>query len=202
MFKNGKEKYSTPVSQHVPTTGLTFGRKNDPTVDLTQDNSTGYFKGELDEFRIWNNLLSPAQITSGMRIQVPRNSANLVAAWRFDDGVGAIAVATQEDFNATLGGEISKHQPLWSKQTAPLGSSQGSLTFDGNKNVLTLPPTVLDGASNVTTTFWIQTAKTNTSWLSQLQLQAGASLSGDMVTVTDGQYADLPATVLGDWGTE
>ena len=45
-------------------------------------------------------------------------------------------------------------------------------------------------------------AATDPSLLSILVLNSGANLSSGTLTLTDNQYADIPADTMGDWGTE
>ena len=45
-------------------------------------------------------------------------------------------------------------------------------------------------------------ANKDDSALSKVQLHNGASVAGGVLTLTESQYADIPASVLGDWGTD
>jgi len=48
-----------------------------------------YFKGKMDEVRIWNSVLSQAEIQSNMSTP-PASATDLVAYWSFNDGEGLL----------------------------------------------------------------------------------------------------------------
>ena len=50
-----------------------------------------YFKGMIDEVRIWNVARSPQEIQDNMSQSVPADSSGLAAYWKFDEGQGGIA---------------------------------------------------------------------------------------------------------------
>lgn len=45
-----------------------------------------YFNGELDEIRIFNTVLTQAQIIAGINESIPGNTPSLVGYWNFDYG--------------------------------------------------------------------------------------------------------------------
>lgn len=47
-----------------------------------------YHKGIIDEFRIWNKVLSPAEINTAMNTQIPAGTPNLTGCWRMDEASG------------------------------------------------------------------------------------------------------------------
>jgi hypothetical protein len=50
--------------------------------------STNRFDGEIDEVSIWNTVLTSAEIRQSMCQKLKGNEGNLLAYYRFDDGVG------------------------------------------------------------------------------------------------------------------
>lgn len=50
--------------------------------------TTQYFKGNIDEFRLFKSVLTPYEIARDYSRLIPSESANLVGYWRFDEGVG------------------------------------------------------------------------------------------------------------------
>lgn len=57
-----------------------------------QDQSQFFYKGTLDEVRIWNVRRSEAQINASMNVQIDPGSSGLVAYWQMDEGTGDTAV--------------------------------------------------------------------------------------------------------------
>jgi alpha-tubulin suppressor-like RCC1 family protein len=65
--------------------------------------SSGYFQGELDEFRIWNKVRTPSEIQDNMRRRLSGTESNLVAYYRFDERGGNMTFdATPGRRNGTL----------------------------------------------------------------------------------------------------
>ena len=53
------------------------------------------FDGQVDEFRIWNSAITPAQIQANMSNRLPSGTAGMTAYYRFDEGSGT----TVSDFS-------------------------------------------------------------------------------------------------------
>ncbi len=51
-----------------------------------------FYKGKLDEVRIWNVARSQAQIQSSMKHRLTGQEPGLVGYWRFDEGTGVTAI--------------------------------------------------------------------------------------------------------------
>lgn len=70
-----------------------------------------FFKGLIDEVRIWSIPRTPAQLSAGMSQALSGSEPGLVAYYRFDEGNGATAgnsAATGSDYNGTL-----TNGPVW-----------------------------------------------------------------------------------------
>ena len=85
IYLNGN--YQGKVNGGVgATTGL-------PLQIGTTNNSAAYggefLNGAVDEVRIWSRMLKPEEIKAGMYDTVPANSPNLVAYYKFDQGIAA-----------------------------------------------------------------------------------------------------------------
>lgn len=52
--------------------------------------AAGYFKGIIDEVRIWNSARTQAVIQSKMNQQLPGANAGMVARWSMNEGCGAV----------------------------------------------------------------------------------------------------------------
>jgi hypothetical protein len=83
---------------------------NDPGPDVNLSNLTigrfvnNYFKGQLDQFRIWNAERTEAQIREGMYEEYPGNTGNLIGSWRFDEDGGSTLV---NDVNPSQTGTLN-----------------------------------------------------------------------------------------------
>lgn len=60
------------------------------TIGVDFPINTEYWKGKIDEVKIWDEALSPSQVISAMGAATPR-SRSLMGYWRFNDGSGVIA---------------------------------------------------------------------------------------------------------------
>jgi hypothetical protein len=60
-----------------------------------------YFDGNLDEVRIFNTVLTQAQIVAGMNQSIPGNTPNLVGYWNFNEGTADLSPSGN---NGTLEG--------------------------------------------------------------------------------------------------
>lgn len=74
-------------------------------ADTQVSAGSGYFGGEMNEFRIWNNSLGQDQIRAN-RISAPTGNENgLIVSYRMDEGSGnTLEDATQNNIDATVNG--------------------------------------------------------------------------------------------------
>ena len=72
------------IANPVPPTGLRFGRQFD---DYAGDYA-GYWPGSIGDVRVWNRVLSAAEISASLTNQLTGSEANLVANWQFKEGTG------------------------------------------------------------------------------------------------------------------
>ncbi|HSH17241.1 MAG TPA: LamG domain-containing protein, partial [Verrucomicrobiae bacterium] len=98
--------YRNGVLEAIEASGAgTFARGN---FDLNLGNNFGgsgvnFFRGELDEFRVWNVVRSPEQIAANLNARLAGNEAGLVACYRMDEASGtALVDATTPANNGTL----------------------------------------------------------------------------------------------------
>jgi hypothetical protein len=103
-------------TQEAQTTSGSTAQLNAPsTINFggnTIDNR--YFKGTMDEVRIWNVARTTAQIQGAMKTRLAGNEAGLVGYWRFDDGSGSVAIDSSGSANsASLGAGTVAAQPAW-----------------------------------------------------------------------------------------
>ena len=64
-----------------------------------------FFRGAMDEVRLWNVVRTPEQIAASFATTVPANSPGLVAYYTFDEGAGAtVQDRTGNGLNGTVNG--------------------------------------------------------------------------------------------------
>jgi len=64
---------------------VSIGRNGAPT-------SQAFWRGKLDDVRIWNTVRTGAQISANYRNQLNGAQTGLVANWKFDEGSGTVAL--------------------------------------------------------------------------------------------------------------
>ena len=116
-----------------------------------------YYHGKIDEVKLYNTSLSSAEVAT---LTEPGFTNSQLAYWKFDDGAGTSASDSSGNGNtATL-----VNGPAWTSTSTPpsIFSNSHSLSFDGSNDRVDIPNTILNGATNVTSTFWIKTSKFGT----------------------------------------
>ena len=85
-YKNGNAISTTEVSGDLEWLGspnnLTFGA-------FTKDGVSGYYKGKIDEVRLWNIARSGQQIKASRAIALGGDEEGLVGYWQIDEGSGS-----------------------------------------------------------------------------------------------------------------
>jgi hypothetical protein len=97
------------------TSGSTAQLNARSTIDFGGNTiDSRFFKGMMDEVRIWNVARTTAQIQGAMKTRLAGNEAGLVGYWRFDDGSGSSAIDSSASANpASLGAGTAAAQPAW-----------------------------------------------------------------------------------------
>ncbi len=120
---------------HVSTVTHGLGLlKHDPLIDLyfgaglPVELQNEYFKGELDEIRIWDYPRTPLEIQSTWSAALVGTEPGLVGYWRFDEGAGQVAhdsslLGHHGQLGATPLAEPS--DPEWRSSGVPLGPCSG-----------------------------------------------------------------------------
>ncbi|MEU3173021.1 LamG domain-containing protein [Streptomyces sp. NPDC007000] len=86
-----------------------------------QGRTIGYFKGAVDEVRIWNRVRSATELTEDMNHRLIGNEPGLVAYYRFDEGTGTTAYdQTDNALHGTLSADVQ-----WTGSDAPVGDHPG-----------------------------------------------------------------------------
>ena len=108
-------------TQEVQTTSGSTALLNAPsTIDIGGNTIDGrYFKGTMDEVRVWNVARTAAQIQGAMKTRLVGNEAGLVGYWRFDVGAGNVALDSSGSANsAALGAGTAAARPAWTSPGA------------------------------------------------------------------------------------
>ncbi|OGV75042.1 MAG: hypothetical protein A3K18_14425 [Lentisphaerae bacterium RIFOXYA12_64_32] len=99
-------------------------------ADSTNLGSGAFFKGRIDEIRIWNTARAAEDIQADMGHTLTGTESGLMAYYRLDSGTGSTAYdATANAKNATLGGAAGT-QPAWSTNPAPIASRMLTVLFN------------------------------------------------------------------------
>jgi hypothetical protein len=81
-------------------------------------NASNFFRGIIDEVRIWNIARTPAEIQQHMNTTLTGSRSGLVGYWQFDEGSGTIAYdSSGHSNNGTL-----INGPTWITSSTPITS--------------------------------------------------------------------------------
>jgi hypothetical protein len=114
----------------------------------------GYFKGSVDEVRIWNLALSQASISNNMTQQIT-SAAGLVGRWGMNEGSGSIAASTGSA-SGVNGALINS--PVWTTGSSfsPITNATNvSLNFGGSNAYVNFANPSLLGLTSWTLEAWI-----------------------------------------------
>ncbi len=153
-----------------------------------------YFKGQIDEVRIWNDVRTQAEITANMNTELTGSEPNLVAYYQFNETSGTVAAEGVNNYDGTL---VNMTDADWVPSTVFDFSWDGSTDTDWNTaanwssnsvptnvNNLTIPtglsnyPTIASGTSAASKTIAMASG-------TSLVASGTATLSGD-ITYTRG----------------
>jgi len=114
----------------------------------------GFFKGSMDEVRIWNSALSQATIAGNMTQQIT-SAVGLVGRWGLNEGSGTTAASTGSaaGVNGTL-----FNSPSWTTGTSfsPItAASDCSINFGGTNAYVTFGNAAALGLTQFTLEAWI-----------------------------------------------
>jgi hypothetical protein len=123
--------------------------------------SNDYFRGVMDEIRVWNVARSQAQIQTSMNTSVPTNSTGLRAYYKLDESAGTSpADATGNGYNGTL-----TNGSIWQvPSTSVLGGSQATFLWSpGGQTTNTITAATSGTYSAVVTSAGCQSASVSSS---------------------------------------
>jgi len=94
--------------------------------------SSQYFRGWIDEVRIWNRGRSHQEIKSTMSVALTGYEPNLLYYWRFDDHGSTITRSSAFHLYALLGGGYPDAMPTFIPSTAPISAPSGTIPNNPN----------------------------------------------------------------------
>jgi len=87
-----------------------------------------YFRGEIDDVRVWKFARSQQEIQSTMNTALSGAEPGLLYYWRFDDIGAQITKSSAFDLYALLGGGVADAQPKFIPSTSPISAPPGLTT--------------------------------------------------------------------------
>jgi hypothetical protein len=128
--------HSLGALHHQPLTDLFIGSGR-PSPDTSE-----YFRGLIDEVRIWNRPRTSAEITADWNKHLVGNEAGLVAYWGFDEGiVQLVHDLSGHGHDGHLGLSwlaADSGDPMWVPSTAPIIPEPGTLALLALGGVVTV----------------------------------------------------------------
>lgn len=117
-----------------------------------------YFKGYMDEIRIWNAVRTEAEIKANMYKELAGNETNLVTYYKMSNGSGT--TLTDNQISGTNNGTING--ALWKASGAFSGSGQ-ALQFDGVDDYVdcSANDVTLENFDNLTMETWVNISNVN-----------------------------------------
>ena len=117
---------------------------------------SAFLKGDLDEFRVWNDLRTLDEIRANMFRELNGNEANLVTYYKMNEGSGI----TLTDYCNNVSGTLV-NIPFWKTSGAHAGPRQ-ALDFDGTDDYVELGD-VIEVSTGHTEEAWIKWAGNNST---------------------------------------
>jgi|GEM_PF-6348566 len=137
-----------------------------------------YFKGSLDDFRIYRRAMSAAEIAQLAQPGV--SDANLVGWWKLDEATGTVA------YDSAAGNAGILHGGMW-KPTG--GKMDGALELDGVNDYVDLPiGWVISSLTDSTFATWVNFSGSRGDWQRIFDFGSGDKVYMYLTprTVTDG----------------
>jgi len=148
LYINGKKDSSVATSGVLASSSTT-------AIYLGGDGSVNYYKGVLDEFRIYKSALTAADVERDYSRLIQAETPNIVGNWRFDEGFGPFVFDSSKEggvYNKTDGNLVNAS---WSAEVpskvqlgfAGFSDKNGNyviegITFNGTGENFNITPTI------------------------------------------------------------
>ena len=134
-----------------------------------------YFKGKIDEVRIWNTIRSQDEIKTNMYKELTGDETGLVAYYKMSNGTGT--TLTDNQTSGTNTGTLT-NGPVWVASGCFTGS-RNTLTFDGTDDYVDCGNSSLFNMSNsLTIEAWVNINNTTNGMFVAGKFEHGSSREG------------------------
>ncbi|MFM6408307.1 MAG: LamG-like jellyroll fold domain-containing protein, partial [Microcystis sp.] len=111
------------------TIGDVFASQDELRIGYRQAANSQYFKGQIDEVRVWNLTRTQAEIQANLSQKLSGNESGLVSYWNFEESTGnTVNDLTANKNNGILINGVQRTVANTNSITRPEGKS---LYFDG-----------------------------------------------------------------------
>ena len=192
-FTSDGEEMSLYVNGQLDTSGESFAAKvtaGDLQIGASKVFNE-YFKGEIDEVRLYDRVLGEEEISEDMEVGIgPAPRPDPVAAFSFNEGEGPIARDSFGSHDGTLDGAE------WTEA----GKYGGAIEFDGEDDLITIPDSNdLDLTGSFTLEAWIRLDQRR-PWASILTKETSGGWFGYQLYGEGGTEAPVGYVTGEDWG--
>jgi len=168
------------VNGNLVRTGLVSGRRVHPSANMGDSgNGYGFYRGLLDEVRVWNVALDSATIQVWKDQEVGSahpNYPNLVGYWRLNEGAGTNA----QDWTGSGHDGVLQNGPIWVSPGAPVSGRMDPIVVTDSATEVTNTSARLNGAVNPQgsdTIAWFEWGTTNFDFSTAPQSVGGGTMA-------------------------
>jgi hypothetical protein len=198
-YINGVEKTLNKVGG---TEGDAITQETVPLHIGNRGDNTYYFKGKIDEVRIWNTIRTQNEIKANMYKELSGNESGLVAYYKMSNGTGTNL--TDNQTSNTNAGTLT-NGTTWVASGCFAGC-RNALNFDGTDDYVSVPYNSIFNVNKVTLEAWIYWTETDANEVDfvmgkgfeELEIHTGGASSnyGLRFIPTSGVYLDTPKDIF------
>jgi len=152
------------------------------------DDDTKWYKGQTDEFRVWNTARTRTEILDAMSKSLEKDEAGLVAYYDFDQSGALLSDITGNGLDGIL-----NNAPAWVPSTMPdpVAPPNNVLYYDGTDDHVVSPGFItLTGNDTFTISAWVKTAAVGEAIFvsvgeAKTYLGIGTDSSGNFISKSD-----------------
>ncbi|MFM6434413.1 MAG: LamG domain-containing protein, partial [Microcystis panniformis] len=126
-------------------------------ISIGYSADSGYFKGEIDDVRVWNVAKTQSQIQASLSQKLTGNEQGLIGYWNFEENTGnTVNDLTANKNNGTLTNGVQRTVENTNPITRPEGKA---LYFDGVNDYIQM--NLNEPETEVTHELWFKTTSLN-----------------------------------------